>query len=254
MSPQTVHLAQMTYPEAAELYARRPIALWPVGSTEPHGPHLALRTDVVIAEGMAQHAATRLLQRELPVMILPSLPFGVTEFGRDFAGALSVPAAALVEMIVGVATCLKRDGARALVLCNAHLEPGHLQALRDAARAATERTGLPTCFPDKTSRPIARSLSAEFKSGACHAGQYETSLVLAQEPTSVRSELASGLPPVEISLSKAILGGKTSFKEAGGERAYFGFPAQATAGEGEALYATLADHVVRETLELLGSG
>ncbi len=247
------HLAKLTFEEARALFAQNPVALWPVGSTEPHGPHLALNTDVIIAEGMADRAATLLLARGDAAVILPSLPLGVTEFGRDFTGALSVPPEALIAMVVGVARSLKRDGARALVLINAHLEPGQLRALTDAAHQASALTGLPTCFPDKTRPAIARTLGDEFKSGACHAGQYETSMVLAVEPTAVRSQLANALPRVDISLSRAIRAGMTSFKDAGGTRAYFGAPALATAQEGQERLVTLAHHVLSELDTMLGT-
>jgi creatinine amidohydrolase len=115
-------------------------------------------------------------------VILPSLPLGVTEFGREFVGALSISPLALVQVIVGVAQGLKRDGACALVLVNAHLEPAQLEALHQAVGQVTAHVRLPCVFPDMTQRNIARTLSAEFRSGACHAGQFETSLVLAEEP------------------------------------------------------------------------
>jgi creatinine amidohydrolase len=51
----------------------------------------------------------------------------------------------------------------------------------------------------------------------------------------------AALPGNPVSLSRAIRDGRTSFEEAGGARAYFGFPAQATAEEG------------RETVEILGA-
>lgn len=246
-------LARLTWTEAHALFERRPVALWPVGSTEPHGPHLALCTDMLLAEGMAARAGVLLEQRGIPAVVLPSLPFGVTEFGRHFTGALGIPPAALLETVVGVAAALKRDGARALALCNAHLEPDHLRTLHEAAHQATARTGLPTCFMDKTRPSVARTLGAEFKSGACHAGQYETSGVLAVDPSAVRMDVARALPTVDISLSRAIRAGQTSFKEAGGEQAYFGMPAQASAEEGHATLDTLARHVVADVEALLAA-
>lgn len=247
-----MHLAQLTWPEAAKLFSTRPVALWPVGSTEPHGPHLSLRTDVIIAEGMAARALPLLAGKGLTGMVLPSLPVGVTQFGRDFAGALSVPASALVGLVEGVAQSLKRDGARCLVLVNAHLEPGHLAALHEAAAHATKVTGLPVIFPDKTRKDIARTLSAEFKSGACHAGEYETSLVLAQEPGAVRMDVLGTLPTVDISLSRAIRDGKDSFLQAGGDHAYFGHPATASAAHGEEQFALLAAALVEDVMRIPG--
>ncbi|MBI5495723.1 MAG: creatininase family protein [Deltaproteobacteria bacterium] len=245
-------LHRLTWEEARDLFARSPVVLWPVGSTEPHGPHLALETDVIIARGMAHRAARLLDARGTPACLLPSLPLGVTEFGRGFTGALSIPADVLVELVVATAQALQRDGARALVLVNAHLEPDHLRALHNAAHQACARTGLPVCFTDKTRPSVARALGDEFRSGACHAGRYETSMVLAEDPTAVRRDAALELPRVDISLARAIRAGKTSFKEAGGERAYFGAPAEATAEEGDALLETLARFIVADLDAMLG--
>ncbi|MCA9605699.1 MAG: creatininase family protein, partial [Myxococcales bacterium] len=90
-----------------------------------------------------------------------------------------------------------------------------------------------------------------FKSGACHAGSYETSLVLAVEPFLVRDEVAATLEPNPASLSVAIREGKGSFLEAGGPRAYFGYPADASATEGESLYHELAAIFAAAGRELL---
>ena len=60
---------------------------------------------------------------------------------------------------------------------NAHLEPANRHALRAAAQAASA-AGLPTVLPDVVRRVYAERLGAEFQSGACHAGDFEGSLVL----------------------------------------------------------------------------
>jgi len=126
-----------------------------------------------------------------------------------------------------------------VVLCNAHLEPAHIASLRAAAESASA-AGARVAFPDVTQKPHALRLGAEFRSGACHAGSFETSLVMAAEPFMVRADLASSLPPNPASLSKAIRAGKKTFAEAGGPHAYFGDPAAATVAEGDLLYAELA--------------
>jgi creatinine amidohydrolase len=63
--------------------------------------------------------------------------------------------------------------------------------------------------------------------------------VLAERPGLVRDAIRAALPPNPASLSRAIRDGKQSFEEAGGSRAYFGSPAQATAEEGRATIETL---------------
>ncbi|PYP28235.1 MAG: creatininase, partial [Gemmatimonadetes bacterium] len=90
----------------------------------------------------------------------------------------------------------------------------------------------------------------EFRSGACHAGRYESSIVLAARPELVRDAIRRALPSNPRSLSAAIRSGQTSFEEAGGPRAYFGSPADAGADEGvrtiEILGAILAEAVLAE--------
>src|SRR5690242_13349385 len=125
------HLAEMTSPQLAALLAgdRPVVALVPIGSTEPHGPHLALATNVVISEAACARAAAALERGEggveVAVVIAPSIGYGVTECASGFAGAVSVPAAALTAFIRGVADGLVAAGCAHVCLVNNHLEPAH---------------------------------------------------------------------------------------------------------------------------------
>ena len=105
-------------------------------------------------------------------------------------------------------------------------------------------------FPDVTRKPWAPRLTEEFRSGACHAGQYESSIVLAVRPELVREAIRRSLPANPRSLSAAIRSGQTSFEAAGGPRAYFGSPADAGVDEGtrtiEVLGAILEEAVLAE--------
>ena len=55
-------LGELTYPEVEAIVGgpRATAAIIPIGSTEAHGPHLPLATDVIISEAMAERAAQRL--------------------------------------------------------------------------------------------------------------------------------------------------------------------------------------------------
>ncbi len=98
---------------------------------------------------------------------------------------------------------------------------------------------LPIVFPDLTRKPWGSRLGDEFRSGACHAGQFESSIVLSERPAAVREALRRALAPNPRSLSDAIRAGKQTFEQAGGPRAYFGDPAAASADEGSRLVETL---------------
>src|SRR4051812_40874590 len=83
---------------AAAATASRPLAiLLPVGSVEPHGPHLTLLTDTIISEASAQLAAERLEAQGTLAFVAPAVPFGVTDCAAGFKGAISVPGGVLAS-------------------------------------------------------------------------------------------------------------------------------------------------------------
>jgi creatinine amidohydrolase len=227
-------LAAMTWEEARDAAGPRSAAILPVGAVEAHGPHLPLETDVIIARAMARSGAARLAERGLRVVVLPPLTYTAAAFAEGFAGTLSLRPETVTATVLDIAGSLTRHGFGVLAIANAHLDPGHLASLEAAVTAIRRDLALAVAFPNLAAKPWALRLSDEFKSGACHAGRFETSIVLAERPELVRDVVMATLPPNPTSLSRAIRDGKQSFEEAGGDRAYFGFPAQATPEEGRA--------------------
>ncbi len=224
----------MTWLEARDAAGPRTVAILPVGAVEAHGPHLPLDTDVIIAQAMARAGAERLARLAIPAVILPPLSYTAAAFARDFAGTISLRPETVSATIVDIAANLRRQGFGTLVIANAHLDPAHLASLESAVEAVRLSGDLTVAFPNLTRKPWATRLGDEFRSGACHAGQFETSIVLAERPDLVRESVRAGLSANPASLSRAIRDGKASFEEAGGPLAYFGFPAEATAEEGRA--------------------
>lgn len=243
-------LAQLTWEEVRDLDREHTLVVLPVGAIEAHGPHLPLDTDVVIATAMARAGARMLADRGRTVLILPALAYTVASFGAAFHGTLSISAITVTALIVDVTRSLSDQGFRLLALANVHLDPEHLTALHEAVKLGQAEQLIPIVFPDLTQKPWGTRLGDEFRSGACHAGQFETSIVLCEQADAVRDEVRQSLPPNPQSLSKAIKAGKRTFDAAGGPRAYFGDPAAATADEGahliEALGAILAEAVSAE--------
>ena len=241
-------LAQLTWEEVRDLDRARTIVILPVGALEAHGPHLPLATDVVIAAAMARAGAGRLAVQH-PVLILPGLAYTAAGFGAKFHGTLSISGITVTALIVDVARSLSDQGFRLLAIANAHLDPEHLTALHEAVKLARADRLVPIVFPDLTRRPWGARLGDEFKSGACHAGQFESSIVLHEQPRTVRDDIRRTLPPNPRSLSDAIKTGKRTFEEAGGPRAYFGDPAAATPGEGSTLVDALGGILEEAVLE-----
>ena len=232
-------LAQLTWEEVRDLDREHTVVVLPVGAIEAHGPHLPLDTDVVIATAMARAGARKLTDLGHVVLILPALAYTAASFGSAFHGTLSISAITVTALIVDIARSLSDQGFRLLALANVHLDPEHLTALNEAVQLARADRLLPIVFPDLTRKPWGTRLGDEFRSGACHAGRFETSIVLHERADAVRDDVRQSLAPNPQSLSQAIRAGKRDFEAAGGPRAYFGDPAAATGDEGARLIDAL---------------
>lgn len=241
------YFADLTSPQVAELLSdqRRPVLLLPIGAVEPHGPHAPLATDQIISVGMCERAVADLAHdARVRPLILPPLPYGVTRYASAFPGAISVGEEALHAMLVDICGGLIGQGLRWLVLVNNHFEPEHVATLRRAVQTIDADYGARIGHLDLVRRRHAERLTAEFRSGSCHAGRYETSLVLAERPSLVDTQRMRELPPVPVDMPAAIGQGRADFSAMGMTEAYCGAPADATASEGAATFDTLTAMLV----------
>ncbi len=238
----------MTWEEARDAAGPGSVAILPVGAIEAHGPHLPLETDVLIAKAMSRAGASRLIALGHRATLLPHLLYTSAEFARGFPGTISLRPETVSAVLEDIARSVAAQRFGLLAIANAHLDPGHLRCLTETAERIRRTLGLGVAFPNLATKPWALRLTDEFKSGACHAGQFETSILLAERPDLVREARRVLLPANPASLSDAIREGKQSFEEAGGPRAYFGYPSQATADEGRATIDTLGQILVDAVL------
>lgn len=252
MAETVAEVGELTWQEAEYLLRRRPVGLLPIGAIEAHGPHLPLNTDVTIACEMARRGGRLIAEAAVPVLLLPAISYGVSFVGTCFGGTSPADATEFEAYLTSVLSHLAPQGYRALCVCNAHLEPAHVEAIQRAAANASRKYGIPVLAPDKRQEPWATRLSDEFRLGARHAGGYETSLMLASAPKAVRWERAESLPPVWVDLPGRLREGARTFAEAGGTLGYFGNPAGATSAEGETLFDALGTIVRDVVLQAIG--
>lgn len=226
-------------------------ALLPCGATEAHGPHLPLNTDVVISEAFALHAAQLLEERGIKAIILPSLAYAPAEYAAEFPGTIGISADTAKALILDIARALKAQGFGCLAIANSHFDPANVAMLRSVSEDV-QALGFAVAFPDFTRRALAQSLTEEFVSGACHAGQFETSIVMAHRPDLVADDLRTALDENNASLVAAIQKGMKTFKEAGGPDAYFGAPARASSDEGQTSIAIMGAALAETVSVALG--
>lgn len=170
-------LAALTSPQLAELLARNPLALLPIGQVEEHGAHLPLNADLVIAERLTQAAAAQL--EDLPALVLPGVWSGYS--GRELAhwpGTIRVRTRVFADLIYDIVHSLVDMGLRKIITINGH---GHHPALLEmVAREVADATGIYIACVD-VAKMAAGAVAKYRKSapgGCIHGCEFETSLLM----------------------------------------------------------------------------
>jgi len=128
-----------TWKEAREAMTRGVVVILPVGSTEAHGPHLPLSTDVIISEEMSLRASDKLNTRGIESLVLPAISYSVTDFSSQFSGTISIKKETAVALIRDICISLYKQGARLIAVANSHLEPEHVASINEAIQAVVEK-------------------------------------------------------------------------------------------------------------------
>ncbi len=172
----------------------RAVLIQPVGSTEQHGPHLPLLVDSAIGSAVLAGALER-LGEGVPAFALPPLCYGKSNEHLAFPGTISLEAGTLLSVLMEVAGSLHRAGFRRLALLNSH--GGNNPVVEIAAR------DIHVAHPEMWIFPLSiwgrGALAAPAGGGGpdLHAGDDETSLMLAIAPEDVRVEAAVTEHPPE---------------------------------------------------------
>lgn len=87
----------------------------PVGSTEQHGAHLPIGTDVIIAEAVAQGIC-----KQMKTLVLPALPISTCYEHRGKKGSVWMKPDTFYNVIRDVVVCLRQQGFKKIVIMLAH--------------------------------------------------------------------------------------------------------------------------------------
>lgn len=176
-------LSRMTSPEVDRALETVSLALIPVGATEQHGPNLELGTDYTIAHGLAQRIAAEVHPTGV---VIPPLPFGVSDPHMDFAGTISVSSETFQTICIDVVRSLAAHGLRKFVFVNGH--QGNMTTLAVLASRIRYELGLQaaTVFWMTQARDAIEQYRRTERWG--HACEIETSVALALSPALVRME------------------------------------------------------------------
>ncbi len=168
----------------------RVVIIQPVGAIEQHGPHLPLAVDSAIGLAVLGRALGQ-LDTSIPAYAMPSLYYGKSNEHWHFPGTITLTAQTLTNTLMEVGESIYRAGFRKWILMNSH--GGQPQIMDIVARDLHQLHDDFEVFPFFTWRVphITKSLLSEKEAQlGIHAGDAETSLLLAILPETVKMERA----------------------------------------------------------------
>jgi len=184
--PRSRFWSDLTSEEFSRLDRSRLIAVLPVGATEQHGPHLPMSTDTATIDGMVQ-ATLPHIPDDLPVLFLPTVPYGKSNEHSRYPGTLTVSATTLISLWTDIGASVAKAGVRKLVLYNSH--GGQMSVMDIVARDLREAHGMMVVAANWYTLGLPEGLftAHEGKHGV-HAGDLESSVMLHLTPDYVRPE------------------------------------------------------------------
>ena len=212
------YLPALTAAELASLPNKhRALVIIPAGAIEQHGPHLPVGVDAILAQAWLASVLPKLSARAAKrVFVAPPITFGKSNEHDGFPGTVTISARTLRRVLLALAAELRAMGFRNIAVLNTHggNSPVIVHTLREiqttlGMRAAMLRpeVGLAKALyvahspPDFTPPSGAGDARSACPFGAAlqnalevkndiHAGEWETSLMLACAPGLVRMDKA----------------------------------------------------------------
>jgi len=177
--PDARNFAYLSWKQVDALSRESTLLVLPAAAIEQHGHHLPLATDTLINNLLLGHALGK-LPSELPVYALPPVHYGKSNDHIGFAGTLAVSAATFMAVLRDLGASLASAGFRKLVLYNTH--GGNTSLIDVMARDLRAEFGLQTFALHGSGGIAFEGLSAQERAYGFHAGEVETSLLLASVP------------------------------------------------------------------------
>lgn len=243
---------EMRWSQMKELDRSKTVTILPTGSMEQHGPHLPLQVDHFIANRLAED-----LQERIPeTLILPPVWAGTSGHHMDFPGTITLRPRVFIDLLRDICGCMHHHGFRRMVLLNGH--GGNRASLEVLGQELYAEMGFSVnliVYWDLVPE-LVKSLKKSKSKGMGHSGELETSLMLYLAPHLVDlGALPDGFRSDRLQRSKFIaadgLKRYVNIKEYS-EIGVDGFPAAASAKDGELFYQSVLnelDRVVRELQE-----
>ncbi len=181
---------ELTWPDVRDAIAQDAIAILPTGCIEQHGPHLPLDCDA----GTPAPAVARACQEHgLRAVVLPVLPYGPAAEHMSFPGTISLSQETHLRVVREITASLLHHGFRRVVIMRGCAGHFGLEAAVYELWSEQRRSGrnvfieiAPIFVGMDSVQQVVRQWFPDIQD--VHAGEGETSLVLATRPHLVATE------------------------------------------------------------------
>ena len=251
--------AELNTRDFAALDPARAVAVLPLGATEQHGPHLPLSVDTVLVNGVVNAALTHLAATD-PVLVLPTQTLGLSTEHTAFAGTLHLSPQTLIQLWCDIGASVARAGVKKLLMFNSH--GGNVGLMDVVARELRAQHGLIVYSSSWYNLPLDAEVMSQFSADehrfGIHAGDIETSMMLALSPASVNMAEAQNFASTSQDRAKnyTVLGNGKSAKLGWQMQDYnpqgaAGDASAATVAKGEALVNSAGEQLALLLKELV---
>ena len=244
MMKEQIHWEQLRSPQLKSLADVNAIVIVPVGSIEQHGPHLPVKVDALIATEVARRAAMKVRTHQ-PILVTPTVWCGLAEHHMDFCGTLTLDFETFCALLKNLCRSIRHHGFQRIFFLNGH--GGNIAALNViCSEFVRELDGLRVVSGTYWTLPEVAEKFAEIlevQNNVRHAGEAETSMMLALEPELVdQARLSQADGTLDIPFYESGVSRWVSFKEVSAN-GVIGSPSAATAAKGELLLEVAAEGI-----------
>ena len=227
----------MYWKTADEIVEMNPeLAIIPVGSLEQHGPHLPVMTDWAIASELGKRVAEK-----MNAFLLPALPISTCREHMGKKGSVWMEPMTFYQMMTDIILSLKTQGFKKVAILQCH---GGIFVMTPLVRDLNAKYNPDLMVAILDGGTFAARLRQEGileSSGELHAGESETSRMLAIAPETVHMERAVDCVP---DVPRPYLSYGSIFRAS--ESGVWGTPSLASAEKGEKIFARSAELAVEE--------
>ena len=242
--------SRLTWPEVNEAVAMQKVVILPTASTEQHGRHMPLDTDLFLCESVCLEVGRRAPGK---VLVLPPIGYGLNLHHIDFPGTIHIEPEVFIAFCLNVTKSVAYHGFEKILIVNGH---GSNSPLVDLIARKTVLATKSLCFATGYARFLLEAFQEVRESDVmAHADEFETSLYLYLAGDRVRMDQAR---PGGDRMGRFVSSDSTSnyplrFNDYWGrwtDLGVHGDPTVASAEKGKIIYEAAVDGIVKAVDEI----